>query len=173
MQFAPDKNDQILRKSGVSVFGVPIVEGDVGVPFKIDGFVRGASFQGLTIAGGGIRYGITKTNDKPWAPQVLATAVAHSVVDQDFSANHYGFSVVGSMGIPVFTPYIGAGLDHTRLVVRNSTLNQSIEGSVTNTLESRFTAGLQLRPWNFFYVHLAYILMHGQNGFEAGLGLRF
>ncbi|MDE2040301.1 MAG: hypothetical protein KGO96_02345 [Elusimicrobia bacterium] len=173
MQFRPDANDRILRNNAVHVFGLPWVQAEVGMPFKIDGFIRGISYQGLTIAGGGLRYGLLKTSDKPWAPQVLISGVGHSVVHQFFSASHFGASLVASMGVPSFTPYIGAGFDRTRVVVRSSTVDPSLDGTTVQTLESRFTAGMSLRPWPFFYVNLAAILVHGLPGAEGGLGLHF
>ncbi|MDD5629497.1 MAG: hypothetical protein PHU21_10565 [Elusimicrobia bacterium] len=187
-QAYPSKGDTILRNKGVRVFGLPWVQAEIGMPYRIDGFIRGTSCDGLTIAGGGIRKGLYNASDKPWAPQLLISAVAHAVVYQSFSASHAGGSLVFSMGNAVFSPYLGAGLDHVRLQVR-SAQDQSIVGTTVNTLESRFTAGAQLRPWNysvpgegenrrarplsFLYFHAAYILVHGQSGAECGLGMRF
>lgn len=173
LQFYPERDDRILRNNGVRAFGFPWVQAAVGMPFKFDGFVRGTSFEGLTVAGGGLRYGLLKPADKPWAPQLLLSVLGHSAVHQNFSAAHLGFSLVASMGIPVFTPYLGVGLDRTRLLVRSSTLDPSLNGTSVTTLESRLAAGMNLKPWHFFYLHLAYILLHGQSGAEAGLGLRF
>src|SRR4051794_30986092 len=165
-QFYPSKGDNIMRNNGVRAFGLPWVQAEVGMPFKIDGFIRGISYQGLTIAGGGLRYGLLKIADSPWAAQVLVSGVGHSVVHQHFSASHLGASLVASMGIPVFTPYIGAGVDRTRVVVRSSLLDPTLNGQDFTTVESRFTAGMQLRPWPFFYVSLAGILSHGRPGAE-------
>ncbi len=173
MQFYPSKGDQVLLRNGVRAFGLPWVQAEVGLPWGIDGFVRGVSYQGLTITGGGIRYGLLKLNDAPWKPQLLLSGVAHSVVHQYFSASHGGVGLVGSMGTQTFTPYVGAGFDRTRVVVRSSTLDPTLYGQVVTTLESRFTGGIQYRPWTFVYAHAAYVLMHGQSGGEAGAGIRF
>ena len=173
MLFSPDRNDRILRNKGVKAFGLPWVQAEIGMPFKIDGFIRGISYQGLTIAGGGLRYGLLKISDTPWAPQVLVSGVGHAVVHQYFSASHLGANLVASMGIPVFTPYLGVGLDRTRLVVRSSALDPTLNGREFTTVESRLTAGMRLRPWPFFYVSLAGILSHGRPGAEGGLGVRF
>jgi hypothetical protein len=173
MQFYPDKNNRILRNNGVKIFGLPWVQAEVGLPFAVDGFVRGINYQGLTVAGVGVRWGLLKSNDKPWAPQLLAASVGHSVVHQDFSASHFGANLVGSMGTQMFTPYLGVGFDLTRLQVRSSIFDPTQNGVKVTTFESRYTAGMQLKPWQFFYIHGAYVLMHGQSGTEAGLGLRF
>ena len=172
-QFYPSKGDNIMRNGGVKTFGLPWVQAEIGLPFKIDGFIRGISYQGLTVSGGGLRYGLYAPSDKPWTPQVLLSAVGHSVVHQDFSASHFGANVVASAGTSFFLPYVGAGIDRTRLVVRSSVLDPTLNGANVTTLESRFTAGVRLKPYQFTYVTVAYVLAHGQSGAEAGLGVRF
>ncbi|MDD5656562.1 MAG: hypothetical protein PHF00_04835 [Elusimicrobia bacterium] len=188
MQFRPEGGDGILRRKGVKEFGVPWVQAEIGLPYRFDGFIRGVSYEGLTIAGGGLRYGVFKAPDKPWTPQLLISGAAHSVVHQYFSASHVGGSLVCSLGNNVITPYIGGGVDRTRLVVRASKLEPALDGSTVSVLETRYTAGVTLRPWNygagtaesgrarpwsFVYLNAAYILVHGQSGAEAGLGVRF
>lgn len=172
-QFYPSKGNNILRHNGVRLFGLPWVQAEIGLPFKLDGFIRGVSYQGLTIAGGGLRWGLYSMSDKPWAPHLLVSAVGHSVVHQHFSASHFGGNLVLSSGVAAFTPFIGGGFDRTRLVARSSTLDPAVIGRVYSTTEGRFTAGLRVKPYQFTYVTLAYFLAHGQSGAEGGLGLRF
>ena len=172
-QFYPSKGDNIMLNNGVKTFGLPWVQAEIGLPFKIDGFIRGISYQGVTVSGGGVRYGLYAPSDKPWTPQVLISGVGDTVVHQSFSASHFGADLVGSIGTPFFLPYIGAGFDRTRMVVRSSNLDPTLNGVSVTTLESRFTAGVRLKPFQFTYVNLAYVLAHGQSGAEAGLGVRF
>ena len=172
-QFAPEAGDTILGHNGPQTFGMPMVQAEVGLPFRVDGFVRGMSYGGLTVAGGGLRYGIIKPKDTPWSPQLMISGVADSVTAQDFSASHFGCNLVASMGTQKFTPYLGAGLDLTNLSVKNSNLDPSLDGDYVRAWGDRFTAGVQFRPAQFFYIHLAYVLLHGESGTEGGLGLRF
>ena len=172
-QFSPSKGDNIMRNSGVRSFGLPWVQAEIGLPFKIDGFIRGISYQGVTVSGGGIRYGLYAPSDKPWTPQVLVSALGDTVVHQSFSASHFGANLVASAGTPFFLPYVGAGVDRTRLVVRSSLLDPTLNGANVTTVEGRYTAGVRLKPYQFTYVNVAYVLTHGQSGAEAGLGVRF
>ena len=41
----------------------PWIQADIGMPFRIDGFIRASSYDGLTIAGGGLRWGITRPSE--------------------------------------------------------------------------------------------------------------
>lgn len=201
MQFKPEAGDKVLRGAGRGVFGLPWAQGEIGMPFSIDGFIRGVSFQGLTIAGGGLRWGITKINDKPYAFNLLISGLAHSVVHKDFSASHFGANLVASINVPaavrrldagaggagaagagsapadknavIFTPYIGAGVDRTSVVVRAADADPALVGENAVTFAGRFTAGLTVRPWPFCYLQLAYTNAHGQSGMDSGLGLRF
>src|SRR4051812_8740561 len=38
-QFYPSKGDNILRNKGVRLFGLPWVQAEIGLPFKLDGFI--------------------------------------------------------------------------------------------------------------------------------------
>jgi hypothetical protein len=172
-QFYPSKGDNIMRGNGVRAFGLPMVQAEIGLPFKIDGFIRAVSYQGLTVSGGGLRYGIYSPSDKLWTPQVLATVVGHSVVHQSFSATHFGGSLVCSFGTPSVTPYMGAGFDRTRLVARYSALDPTVEGTNVTVLAARFTAGVNFKPYQFTYVSVAGTYTHGQGGAESSLGVRF
>ena len=172
-QFYPSKGNKILRNNGVRVFGVPWVQAEIGLPLRIDGFIRGVSYQGLAISGGGMRYSLYAPSDRPWVPLVLVSAVGHSVVHRYFSASHFGANLVSSIGTQTISTYAGVGFDRTRLLVRSSLFDPSLNGTIVQTLESRFTAGVRLRPWQFTYVNLAYTHAHGQPGAEAGLGIRF
>lgn len=172
-QFHPSAGDNIMRGNNVRMFGLPIVQAEIGLPFKIDGFIRGISYQGLTVSGGGVRYGVFSASDKPWAPQILISGVGHSVVHKDFSATHFGANLVASAGTPAVTPFVGAGFDRTRLVVRSSLLDPTLNGRDVTTLESRFTAGVNVKPYQFVYASLAGTLVHGMAGAEANLGVRF
>jgi hypothetical protein len=173
VQFAPHPENRILRRRDVKTFMLPWVQAEVGLPFRLDGFVRGISFEGLTIVGGGVRYGLLQPSDKPWTPQLLVSGVAHAVVHQYFSMTHQGGSVVLSAGTPKFTPYIGGGFDRTTLLVRSSTNDPTLNGTQVTTIESRGSVGMQLRPWQFAYLNVAFALLHGRTGAEAGLGIRF
>lgn len=173
IQFRPSAQNQVLRRAGVRAFGLPWAQAEIGLPFRLDGFIRGISHQGITISGGGLRYGILKASDQPWTPQFLVSSVAHSVTHKDFSASHVGVNLVASIGTPRVAPYVGAGADRTRVVVKASDLDPALIGVEATTLESRFTAGLSVRPTPFIYVQAAMTLTHGIPGVDTGLGIRF
>ncbi len=173
VQFDPDKNDAILRSGGDSPISLPIVQADIGMPYRFDGFVRGMSYQGLTMAGGGLRYGLLKTNDKPWAPQLLALVEGDVATDPYFSATHYGGNIAASIGNRFIAPYLGAGFDATRVTVGSDAADSTLNGTSVAVLEPRFTAGTQIVLRAFVYAHLSYVYMHRQNGAQGGLGVRF
>lgn len=173
VQLRPSPNNDVLRRAGVKAFGLPWAQAEIGLPFRLDGFIRGISYQGVTISGGGLRYGLSKTSDRPWSPQWLVSTVAHSVTHKDFSASQVGVNAVASIGVPQFTPYVGAGFDRTRLVVKASDSDAALIGEAATTFESRFTAGLSVRPYPFVYIQGAFTLAHGEPGFDTGVGIRF
>ncbi len=174
MQFYPQKGNSVLRKKGVKFFGLPWVQAELGLQFRVDGFIRGISYQGLTIAGGGLRYGLTKKSDKPLTPQFLIATSAHSVAHTHFSASHFGANLIASLNGKITTMYIAGGMDRTAVIVRSvPTLEPALKDARQTTLESRFTAGTSFRPKPYLYLHFAYTLTHGQSGLDSGVGIRF
>ncbi len=171
VQFSPDKADAVMRANGNHPIVLPWTQAEIGLPLKIDGFVRGTSFDGMTAVGGGLRYGLLKVTDRPWKPKLLAIVDGNEAGTQWFTANHVGASLVGSIGNQTFTPYLGIGVDRTSVSVTSAA--SVAAGTSARAVGSRLTAGLQYRPWTFLYTDAAYILLHGESGAEASLGLRF
>ena len=174
MTMSPDRDDRVLRGRGVNVFGLPWVQAEIGLPFSLDGFIRGGSFQGLTIAGGGLRYGLTKASDKPYTPYFLVSWSAHSVAHTAFSASHFGVNLVTSMQAGPVSPYLGLGADRTRVVVRAvPTLDPAMVGETATALVPRATLGLSMRPKPYIYLHGAATYVNRGAGFDSGVGIRF
>ncbi|MBI5211422.1 MAG: hypothetical protein HY927_15725 [Elusimicrobia bacterium] len=182
MRFYPGKGDAILRNNGIKGFGLPWVQAEVGLPMRFDVFIRGASFEGLTVSGGGLRWGVFKGGDKPWAFQLLVSGLGHAFVHQHFSGVHAGANLVGSTGNQYVIFYTGPGFDWTRLVARASTLEPALAGETVRTFEYRYTAGLKLKPFAavtknkvlpYLYLSVGYVLAHGDSGAESALGIRF
>lgn len=174
MMLLPDARDKVLRDKGVRAYGLPWVQAEIGLPKGLDGYIRGISYQGLTIAGGGLRYGLTKAQDKPLKPQFLIAASAHSLAHRYFSASHFGGDLIGSIMVKGVTFYSGAGVDRTRVVVRTVPVRDAgLEGESAAALGSRFTTGVSLRPLKYLYLHAAYMLVDKQSGFSCGFGIRF
>ncbi|MBI5624817.1 MAG: hypothetical protein HY924_13660 [Elusimicrobia bacterium] len=182
MLISPDKRDKIMRDNGIKGFGMPWVQAEVGLPMRFDVFIRGASFEGLTVSGGGLRWGVFKGDDKPWAFQILLSGLGHAFVHQHFSGVHAGANIVASTGNQYVVFYAGPGFDWTRLVARSSTLEPAIAGQVAHTFEYRGTAGIKIKPFAavtgnkllpYLYVSGGYVIAHGEHGAESALGIRF
>lgn len=174
LQLRPSAGNTILRERGIKVFGLPWVQGEIGLPLRLDGYIRGMSHQGVTIAGGGLRYGLRKSSDKEMSPQFLLAWSGHSVAHRYFSASHFGLNLIASFRVKWITPYIGGGADRTRLVVRcEPDRDPTLQGTTVTTTEPRFTIGASVRPKAYVYLHGAYTRTHKTNGFDSGVGIRF
>ncbi|MFC1679926.1 hypothetical protein ACFL2T_06930 [Elusimicrobiota bacterium] len=174
LQLRPSAGNKILRDRGVKTFGLPWVQAEIGLPFRLDGYIRGVSYQGVTIAGGGLRYGFRKSADKAKTPQFLIAWSGHSVSHKYFSASHLGLNLIGSIRVKWITPYVGVGADRTHLVVRcEPDRDATLQGADVTTTEPRFTVGASVRPKAYLYLHGAYTRTHETNGFDTGVGIRF
>ncbi|MBI4055078.1 MAG: hypothetical protein HY402_02975 [Elusimicrobia bacterium] len=172
-QFKPDPENEVLRKTGADIFGIPWIQAEIGLPFRVDAIVHGISAADVVIAGGGLRYGLWRSQLLRFAPQVSVSAFADAVTHDFFSATHVAGNLVASAGLFFVEPYVGVGVDRTRVEVKSSDKDSTLSGVDETAVSPRVTVGLNLKPFPFVYLHGAYLWLHGQNGAQAGLGLRF
>lgn len=151
----------------------PWLQADIGMPFRLDGFIRAGSFEGMTIAGGGLRWGITSPNEMLGSLQPMLVVAAHSASARDFSATHYNASLVLSMKFTYFVPYIGGGVDYTTLHINQADLDTSLEGTSQYTATARATAGLNFKLPSYLDLSLAANYAHYGLGAEASVSVRF
>lgn len=154
------------------VMYMPWIQGEIGLPFRLDGFIRATSWDGLTLAGGGLKWGITRPVDTLYSFQTMITVMAQSGVHKDFSLTHYNANLVISFKMPVVTPYIGGGVDYTKLTVEGAD-NAALIGMREYTTTPRASAGLNFKlP---AYIDLSVAANYANYGFggEASLGVRF
>lgn len=155
-----------------SVF-YPWLQADIGMPFRIDGFIRASSYQGLTIAGGGLRWGITRPSEVLGSFQPMLVVAAHSASARDFSATHYNASLVLSMKFKYFVPYIGGGVDYTTLNINQAVLAPELAGTREHAATARATAGFNFKLPSYMDLSLAANYAYYGLGAEASLSLRF
>ena len=172
-RFASEAGNRPLRDKGVTAFGLPWVQAEIGLPFALDGYIRGVSAQGTTISGGGLRYGITKKTENDWHPQILVAWSGHSVAHQHFSASHLGLNLVASLNFKKIAPYVAAGIDRTRLVVKTTPARDAtLTGEKVTVNVPRATLGISIRPKPYLYLHVAGT-MTNRLGLDSGIGIRF
>lgn len=168
-----EKNHTALgNRSDVGTVFYPWLQADIGLPFRIDGFIRASSYQGLTIAGGGLRWGITQPNEMLGSLQPMLVVAAHSASARDFSASHYNASLVISMKIKYFVPYVGGGVDYTTLHV-NSVAQTAMAGDNEYAATARGTVGFNFKLPSYLDLSLAANYAHYGLGGEASLSVRF
>ncbi|WP_428053289.1 hypothetical protein [Candidatus Avelusimicrobium stercoris] len=151
----------------------PWLQADIGMPFRIDGFIRASSYQGLTIAGGGLRWGITRPNEMLGSFQPMLVVAAHSASARDFSATHYNASLVLSMKFKYFVPYVGGGVDYTTLNINQALLSPDLIGTREHAATARATAGFNFKLPSYLDLSLAANYAYYGLGAEASLSLRF
>ncbi len=141
-QFNPARGDTVLKKN--NTFGLGLVQAEIGMPYRVDGFVRGGVYEGLAVAGGGLRYGLWNVSDEKNKINAMITGMADMAVHRYFSALHFSTSLVCSMNVPVVAPYVGVGFDFTRLEAQVND-DPSIAGKKVSVSEPRFTAGVRAK----------------------------
>lgn len=163
-QLKPSKANTVFPKE--RAIGMAWVQGEIGMPFRIDGFVRAGAWEGMAMTGGGLRYGLRKLSDEPYYMQVMLVGMANFATNKYFYAQHYGASLVCSVNVPYVAPYLAAGFDSTRLV------SNSLAGKSVSVFEPRYTFGLRSKL-NLGYLSAGVTLTHGRTLVQGGAGIRF
>lgn len=171
--FAEKQKTALGDRDEVGEVFYPWLQADIGMPFRIDGFIRASSYQGLTIAGGGLRWGITRPNEMLGSFQPMLVVAAHSASARDFSASHYNASLVLSMKFKYFVPYVGGGVDYTTLNINRAELDESLVGAREHAATARATAGFNFKLPSYLDLSLAANYAYYGLGAEASLSLRF
>jgi hypothetical protein len=173
IQTRPDSNDLIMRNAGVHAFGLPMVEVGVGLPFKFDVIVHGVSYDRAKIYGGGVRYGLYRTDVVDFfLPNVSVSAFGDKVNDPDFAATHLGLNAAATWSLPLIKPFLIAGFDSTKVTVGAAAM-PGLAGTSATAKGSRFSLGADLTPFPFASLRAAYTMRHGIPGFDLGIGVRF
>jgi len=168
-QFKPSSGDSVLKHN--SVFGTGFVQAELGMPYRIDGFVRGGSYEGVAVAGGGLRYGLWNVSDEKYKVNAMLVGMADMATQRYFYAVHFNTSLVCSLNVPVLAPYVGVGYDFTR-VEAQSVADASLNGSSVSVAEPRFSAGLRAKL-NLGYITGGATYTHDRMLVSASAGFRF
>ncbi|MEF3279753.1 MAG: hypothetical protein K6357_02140 [Elusimicrobiota bacterium] len=172
IQKEPSSDNRILKKSDVKSFGMPLVHASVGVPLTgMDATLRGFSYSGLNIIGGGLRYKIFKSGMfTKFMPDLSVMAFYDNITFDYFEGSHISFDLVGSWDLPIVKPFVGAGLDRTKLEVKDI---DNFDGESETVSKTRYTFGVKFCPIPLIYLYGAYSRLHGESGYNFGLGVRF
>lgn len=174
-QVKPSKNNTIMQKD--KMFGLGVVQVELGMPYRIDCFVRGNVYEGLSIVGGGLRYGLWNVSDEPYKLNASLTAMGNMVTNKNFYAVHLNSTLILSMNMPAISPYIAAGVDSTYLQAQTVDSAAMVDKSVRVTMP-RYTFGIMLKMVRLKTIGLLYLsseatYTHGQYVIGATSGLRF
>ena len=147
------------------------VQAEIGMPYRVDGFIRGMNYDSFAVTGGGLRYGLRKISDKPGYTQMMFIIMGNMATHRDFYLTHIASHIYISRNAKVMTPYMGFGFDSTKLFV-NQADDAALIGKKVYTFEGRFTAGMKFKL-RFFYLAFAGTITHGRTNLEGSFGARF
>ena len=168
-----NKKDTALGDDNKNLF-MPLIQGEIGLPFRLDGFIRAISYDGLTLAGGGLKWGITRPRDEDYTFQAMLVTLAQSGVYRDFSVSHYSGNLVVSFKTPYVTPYVGGGIDYMVLTVETSpALAPTLMDKKAYSTTARGTVGLNFKLPKYMDMSLAANFASYGVGYEANFGVRF
>ncbi|MDR1123831.1 MAG: hypothetical protein LBL61_04390 [Elusimicrobiota bacterium] len=151
----------------------PWIQGEIGLPFRLDGYIRASSYDGLTVAGGGLKWGIIPPKEVLYTFQPTVVVLAESGVHKDFSLTHYSADLVLSFKLPYVVPYVGGGVDYIKFTVQGADNDATLIGTVAYATTPRGTAGFNFKLPAYVDLSLAANYASYGLGAEASLGVRF
>lgn len=174
-QFTPSKGNTILETASVKTFALPMIQATIGLPLDLEATVRGIGYSGNTLIGGGLRYGLMKHTVAKFLPDVMVGVFYDKFKNDALDLNHFSASVSASFNIPVVKPFIGIGLDSTKLTaqVPSSWGSPVAVGDSVSVTKPRLNVGVNITPFPLTYIYGGYAWLHGNSGFTAGAGARF
>ena len=176
IQAKPSNDNRILRDAKVNAFGLPMAHVGVALPLVgADVMARGVSYSGFSVIGGGLRVPVLKSGAvTKFIPDVSVSAYYDAINFKYFKGTHMSLDAAASFDIPVIKPFIGVGLDRTRVEVKGlSGASAPLNGDSGTISKPRYTVGVRLSPMPLLYVYGAYNILHGQTGYSLGAGLKF
>jgi hypothetical protein len=173
IQAKPSAENRALRDAGVDAFGAALVHGGVALPaIGADLMVRGTGYSGFKVIGGGLRKSVLKSGTLTKFIPDVAVALYYDVIDYDyFKGSHLSLDASASFDIPVIKPYVGVGVDRTKLEIQN--VAAGLNGVDATISKPRYTVGVRLSPMPLLYVYGAYNVLHGETGYSLGAGAKF
>lgn len=169
VQLKPSSGNNVLPAE--KAFGFNYFQAEIGMPYRIDGFVRAGGDDGLVVSAAGLRYGLRAISDQPYYMHAMLEAFGSLAAHKHFYAKHVGANLRFSMNMGFAALYAGAGLDNTALTVQNAN-DAALVGKNVNAAEPRYFAGLK-KKIRYGYFSAGYAEAHGRGIVEGTLGLRF
>ncbi len=169
LQLRPSSGNDILpaRKA----FGFNYFQAEIGMPYRIDGFVRAGGDDGLVVTSAGLRYGLRAISDQPYYMHAMLEAMGSLAAHKYFYAKHFGANLRLSMNLKFAALYAGAGIDNTALTVQTAN-DAALVDETASVSEPRYFAGLK-KKIRYGYLSAGWAETHGRNLLEGALGLRF
>lgn len=169
--FRPNKKDTAFGRDDAGKF-MPLIQGEIGLPFRLDSFIRATSWDGLTIAGGGLKWGIIKPTEILYSFQPMLVIMAQNGVHRDFSITQYSASLALSFKTPYVVPYIGGGVDYSKLTVESAD-DASLIGRREFVTTPKAVIGFNFKLPSYLDLSIAANYAYYGVGAEASLGVRF
>ncbi len=169
LQLKPSSGNNVLPAE--KAFGFNYFQAEIGMPYRIDGFVRAGGDEGLVVSAAGLRYGLRAISDQPYYMHAMLETFGSLAAHKHFYAKHFGANLRFSMNMGLAALYAGAGLDNTALTVQNAN-DAALVGKKVSAAEPRYFAGLKKKV-RYGYFSAGYAETHGRGILEGTLGLRF
>jgi hypothetical protein len=182
----PEKFKDLPVFSEENLLGLAFLHGSIGLPANFELFGRFFYFPlganqdlnvdppraadsrgGITLIGGGLRYGLLQ---RTGIPKVTLMGTYHAVlVPDEFDFGTVGtlsFKAVASHALPIFTLFVAGGIDFTRLKLND----EFLDGESFTETTPHGTVGVKVSVLPLVHVNASYSISEFKS-FSLGLGI--
>jgi len=166
----PNRNDTVYDKN--KVYGLNFLQAEIGLPYRIDAYVRGGGDSNFNAIGFGVRYGITNVSDEYYKLNMMISLGSNVGIHRYFYIVNYNAQLAFSMNLTnVIRPFLTAGFSHSRLNAKTSDY-ADVSGRNIYKDFPFYTAGMRLK-FKWFNIAFAYDIFEKEDGFNTSIGFRF
>lgn len=152
-------------------FGLNFIQAEIGMPYRIDAFVRAGFGEDVTVIGGGIKYGIWKIKDGLYKTNGIVYVASHMANNPNFYAIGNAIGVTFSINCGDIRPFVTLGYNSTRLTVQNS-YDASLVNKNFYAFRENIGGGLRLKV-KWVNLSAAYSYSGGNDLLHGAFTLRF
>ncbi|MGC8867764.1 MAG: hypothetical protein ACP5IO_05365 [Elusimicrobiales bacterium] len=170
----PSNSNTVFEKK--KAYNISFLQGEMGLPFRIDLFMRVGGKDGYNVIGGGVRYGLKKPVEKIYGFNSSFLVYSHMGLYRDFYLVSFGAQLAFSMKLSdSIIPFISGGFDNVKFLI-NSHSQPLLEGEDIHNNVYKGNVGVRFkidRLGRFNLVAAVETVSTGRNIVDTAAVMRF
>jgi hypothetical protein len=166
----PGNGDSVYEKN--RVYRLDFVQVEIGLPYRIDTYLRAGGEGNFNAIGFGLRYGLKNVVDEIYKPNLILGLGSNIGLQKYFYIVNYNAQIALSLKITnVIRPFASAGFSYSELNIKNNDDITLVGKNIYKNFPF-YTLGLRFK-FKWFNISMAYDIYEKEDGFNTSVGVRF